>query len=87
MPAQAGRPEYADRVDSSRNGVLPTDAHMGIVTLMRQGLCRFLISSNCEGVHLKSGVDPKDIVEVHGNSFVEACSVCGRCFHRGLAKV
>jgi NAD-dependent SIR2 family protein deacetylase len=85
VPENAGRPEYAAKREQ---GVIePTFSHMVIVGLMNQGLCKFLISSNCDGLHLKSGVPPNMIAEVHGNSNVEACSLCGMCFHRGNQRV
>eukprot|EP00947_MAST-08B_sp_MAST-8B-sp1_P002507 g2507.t1 len=89
VPDAAGRPEYAQRAaaNQTRDGTRPTLAHMAIVTLFREKLCKFLISSNCDNLHLKSGVQPADIVEVHGNGSIEACSLCGRCYHRGLARV
>jgi len=85
IPENAGRPEYA--AVAQRKIVVPTLSHMAIVGLMQQGICKFLISSNCDGLHLKSGVPPEMIAEVHGNSNVEACSMCGSCFHRGNNRV
>lgn len=88
VPVHAGRSEYMDRkLNTGRITVRPTLSHMAIVGMMKAGLCKFLISSNCDGLHLASGVPPNMISEVHGNGNVEFCSICGTSYHRGFAKV
>jgi len=63
---------------------VPTTTHMALVQLQRSGLLKFLISQNCDGLHLKSGISPDKICELHGNTNVEACSLCGRRYYRGF---
>ena len=41
-----------------------------------------LVSQNCDGLHLRSGVKPQQIAELHGNKNVEACAECGRVYWR-----
>lgn len=60
----------------------PTLTHMAYVELMRNGYLKLLVSQNCDGLHLKSGIPPKKIAELHGNSNCEACAKCGKVYYR-----
>ena len=60
----------------------PTLTHMAYVELMRNSRLKFLVSQNCDGLHLKSGIDPSKIAELHGNSNCEACAKCGHVYYR-----
>jgi len=57
---------------------------MALVKLQQLNLLKCLISQNCDGLHLKSGIPPDRICELHGNTNVEACSLCGRLYYRGI---
>lgn len=60
----------------------PTKCHMSLVKLMQQGLLKFLISQNVDGLHRKSGIPPEKIAELHGNTNLEVCSKCGKGYMR-----
>lgn len=60
----------------------PTLTHMGLVQLQRRGILKHLISQNTDGLHRKSGFDPRQLSELHGNSNMEECEVCHRRFFR-----
>jgi len=62
----------------------PTLCHMAIVQLHKIGKLKCVISQNCDGLHIKSGIPPNQICELHGNTNVEACSKCGRVYYRGF---
>jgi mono-ADP-ribosyltransferase sirtuin 6 len=62
----------------------PTLTHMALVTLERQGILKHLISSNCDGIHRKSGFDPTKLTEVHGNGNMEECEDCHTRYYRDL---
>ena len=56
---------------------IPTVTHMSIVSLLNRGICKYLISQNCDGLHRRSGVPPDLISELHGNGNIEYCEDCG----------
>ncbi|CAF1566230.1 unnamed protein product [Adineta steineri] len=60
----------------------PTLTHMALVELMRNGYLKLLVSQNCDGLHLKSGIPTNRIAELHGNCNCEACAKCGKVYYR-----
>ncbi|KAI6646485.1 hypothetical protein LOD99_12606 [Oopsacas minuta] len=56
---------------------LPTVTHMSMVALHEAGLIKFTVSQNVDGLHRRSGMNPKQLAELHGNTNLESCSVCG----------
>jgi len=66
----------------AKGAITPTFSHRTLVALMERGLLHFLVSQNCDGLHLKSGIPPGNICELHGNGFIEACPDCGRVYFR-----
>jgi NAD-dependent SIR2 family protein deacetylase len=71
-----------ERKRTNKTEIIPTPTHMSLVSLLNAGHLKHVISTNCDGLHLKSGVSPKQLLELHGNSNVEACNKCGRCYWR-----
>ena len=62
----------------------PTLAHMAIKDLVDAGRVSHVISTNVDGLHLKSGLDPDTLSEVHGNMFVSRCLTCDvDTYHEG----
>jgi NAD-dependent SIR2 family protein deacetylase len=55
----------------------PNPAHMAIVELQDMDRLAFLISQNVDDLHLKAGIDPALIAELHGNVFKLRCRGCG----------
>ena len=60
-------------VRKSMQAALPTQTHMALVKLEQEGLLKFLISQNIDGLHRKSGFPIKKLSEVHGNTNLEIC--------------
>ena len=91
-PASARSPDCvisAGRMDSGRGGIkdLPrpsktgrassrTAGHRAIMELQELGKLAFLISQNVDNLHLKSGIKPERLAELHGNLTKVRCVAC-----------
>ena len=58
------------------SSVEPNAGHMAIVELQTLGKLAFLISQNVDNLHLKSGIRPDLLAELHGNVTKLRCSRC-----------
>ncbi len=76
-PKSMGRPW--DSVD-------PNKGHMAIVELQKLGKLKFLISQNVDNLHLKSGIRPEILAELHGNITKLRCPRCGKTSDRSAGK-
>jgi mono-ADP-ribosyltransferase sirtuin 6 len=54
----------------------PNAGHMAIVELQNLGKLAFLISQNVDNLHLKSGIKPELLAELHGNVTKARCQEC-----------
>jgi NAD-dependent SIR2 family protein deacetylase len=55
----------------------PNAGHFAVLELQRLGKLKFLISQNVDNLHLKSGIDPELLAELHGNVTRRRCNHCG----------
>jgi len=72
------QPDYRKKALSA----IPTRSHMALVKLQQEGILKFLISQNTDGLHRKSGFNPKYLAELHGNGNLEICKGCNRQYFR-----
>jgi len=56
--------------------VEPNSGHVAIVELQKLGKLAFLISQNVDNLHLKSGIKPELLAELHGNLTKVRCVQC-----------
>jgi len=54
----------------------PNSGHLAIVELQNIGKLKFLISQNVDNLHLKSGIRPELLAELHGNTTKLRCQLC-----------
>ena len=64
----------------------PNKGHLAIVELQKMGKLKFLISQNVDNLHLKSGIQPDLLAELHGNITKLRCRRCGRTIDRSSGK-
>jgi NAD-dependent SIR2 family protein deacetylase len=66
--------------------VEPNSGHFALVELQRLGKLKFLISQNVDNLHLKSGIRPETLAELHGNILKLRCTECGRTVNRSAGQ-
>eukprot|EP01088_Endostelium_zonatum_P021155 TRINITY_DN8173_c0_g1_i1.p1 TRINITY_DN8173_c0_g1~~TRINITY_DN8173_c0_g1_i1.p1 ORF type:complete len:347 (-),score=75.89 TRINITY_DN8173_c0_g1_i1:8-1048(-) len=71
--AQGKKPEMKIQLDAA----VPTFTHMAITELIKRDLCKFIVSTNLDGLHRRSGIKEDQIAELHGNVYKEVCNQCG----------
>ncbi len=64
----------------------PNSGHHAVAELQKIGKLNFLISQNVDNLHLKSGIHPELLAELHGNLSKMRCSECGETTDRSLGE-
>jgi NAD-dependent SIR2 family protein deacetylase len=60
----------------------PNPSHYALVELQNIGKLGFLVTQNIDNLHLKAGIKPELIAELHGNVTRVKCSECEREYNR-----
>lgn len=68
------------------DSVEPNSGHMALAELQRMGKLKFLISQNVDNLHLKSGIRPDLLAELHGNLTRLRCGRCGKTYEKSSGK-
>ena len=68
------------------DSVEPNAGHLAIVELQEIGKLKFLISQNVDNLHLKSGIQPDLLAELHGNMTKLRCTRCGNTVNIAIAQ-
>ncbi|XP_063825231.1 NAD-dependent protein deacetylase sirtuin-7 [Ostrinia nubilalis] len=76
------RGETVGRVEVSR--AQPTFTHMALTALWARGALKFVVSQNCDGLHLRAGLPRRALAELHGDMFAEHCAACRRVYLRAF---
>jgi len=63
---------------------MPTYTHMAISQMIIDGTCKFVVSTNIDGLHRRSGIEEEKIAELHGNCYKEVCVDCRKEFLRSI---
>jgi NAD-dependent SIR2 family protein deacetylase len=73
-------------MERSWDSVEPNRGHLAIVALQALGKLQFLISQNVDNLHLKSGIHPDLLAELHGNMTKMRCTRCDTVHDRSSGK-
>lgn len=68
--------------ESDLDALMPTYAHFAITQLIKQGKAKFVVTSNHDNLHRKSGCSDKRLAELFGNAYIEKCLDCGQLYQR-----
>jgi len=72
------------KFDITIEQALPTPTHMALTELEKCGILKYLVSTNVDGLHRRSGIPEKAIAELHGNCFKEVCESCSQEYLRSF---
>jgi NAD-dependent deacetylase len=55
----------------------PNAGHRGLVRWAEEGRLQAVVTQNIDGLHQRAGLDPQQVVEIHGNGTEARCLDCG----------
>ncbi|EFC45242.1 silent information regulator family protein [Naegleria gruberi] len=63
---------------------VPTYCHYAITHLVKKDYVKYVVSTNVDGLHRRSGLPRDKLAELHGNCYVEYCNKCEKEYLRGF---
>ena len=60
----------------------PNAAHLALVDLERRGVLTAVVTQNIDGLHLRAGHAPDQVIELHGNAHGVQCLSCDAWYPR-----
>ena len=72
--------EYGTEIDQTH----PTFCHYALTELARRNYIKFLITTNMDGLHWRSGFPLHMYEELHGSAYTEHCIYCHRHYQRNV---
>jgi NAD-dependent deacetylase len=72
---EAWRRKFA--MDDLYRGARPSLGHLGFASLVAADRMPAVITQNIDGLHQESGLDPDQVIELHGNGTYAKCLACG----------
>jgi len=77
-----------DKSKTSLTEAVPTPTHMALKALSDDpSRSHFVISTNVDGLHYRSGLPLDRLAELHGNIYKEVCSICQKVYMRDYSTV
>ena len=74
--AEVRKAAWQSRLRSRAWSAAPNAGHLALVDLQRSGRLHALVTQNVDGLHQESGIDPGNVVEVHGTMRWSRCLSC-----------
>ena len=68
---------WKNRAESATWQAKPTDGHLALVDLERQGKLDTLVTQNVDGLHQQAGTSAARVIEIHGTMREVSCLDCG----------
>jgi NAD-dependent deacetylase len=62
--------------DAAMRAARPNRGHRAVEALIRRGRAQAVVTQNIDGLHQQSGLDPEQVVELHGNTTYATCLEC-----------
>src|SRR5712672_2562594 len=84
MRDEAWRRRFA--MDAQFSAARPGRGHLALASLYRAGKAPGVITQNIDNLHQASGIVPKDVVELHGNSTYAVCLDCAKRYELSWVK-
>jgi len=67
---------------ASLSKISPTPAHMALAKLTHEGILKFTVTTNVDCLHIRSGMSPHSLSELHGNVFKKCCPKCKKYYYQ-----